>query len=61
MSLPNGHGLDYTASDGTRVNKGVSLNELTDTAGRDPFAGTPWHKHVPIRIERLSAKQKAAA
>lgn len=57
VSLPNGHGLDYTAADGTPVHKGVSLNELTDTARRDPFAGTPWHKHVPVRIERLSAAQ----
>ena len=57
-SLPNGHGLDYTAADGTGVHKGVSLNELTDTAGRDPFAGTPWHKYVPIRIDRLPVDQR---
>ncbi|MBK6358460.1 MAG: integrase arm-type DNA-binding domain-containing protein [Comamonadaceae bacterium] len=61
VSLPNGHGLDYTAADGTPVHKGVSLNELTDTTSRDPFAGTPWHKYVPVRIERLSAMQEAAA
>ena len=53
VSLPNGHGLDYTAADGTPVHKGVSLNELTNTVDRDPFAGTPWHKYVPVRIERL--------
>jgi anaerobic selenocysteine-containing dehydrogenase len=50
VSLPNGHGLDYTAADGTPVHQGVSLNELTDAADRDPFAGTPWHKYVPVRI-----------
>ncbi len=55
VSLPNGHGLDYTAADGTRVHQGVSLNELTGTAGRDPFAGTPWHKYVPVQIERVGA------
>jgi hypothetical protein len=22
---------------------------------RDPFAGTPWHKRVPARIERVAA------
>jgi anaerobic selenocysteine-containing dehydrogenase len=60
VSLPNGHGLDYTAADGTVVHKGVSLNELTDTVGRDPFAGTPWHKYVPIRIECLPAGHKLA-
>lgn len=54
VSLPNGHGLDYTTADGAPVHKGVSLNELTDTASRDPFAGTPWHKHVPVQIQRLA-------
>jgi anaerobic selenocysteine-containing dehydrogenase len=61
VALPNGHGLDYTAADGTPVHKGVSLNELTDTASRDPFAGTPWHKHVPVQIVRLGAAQEAVA
>ncbi len=58
VSLPNGHGLDYRASDGTLVDKGVSLNQLNDTASRDAFAGTPWHKYVLIRIERLGATQE---
>jgi anaerobic selenocysteine-containing dehydrogenase len=53
VSLPNGHGLDYKNNDGALVHKGVSLNELTDTTNRDAFAGTPWHKYVPMRIERL--------
>jgi anaerobic selenocysteine-containing dehydrogenase len=61
VSLPNGHGLDYRATNGTLVHKGVSLNELTDTASRDAFAGTPWHKYVPIRIERLGAAQEVTA
>ena len=61
VALPNGHGLDYTAADGTPVHKGVSLNELTDSASRDPFAGTPWHKHVAVRLEGLGATQKATA
>ncbi|MEO8281333.1 MAG: molybdopterin-dependent oxidoreductase [Ideonella sp.] len=59
VSLPNGHGLDYTAADGTGVHKGVSLNELTDTAGRDPFAGTPWHKYVPVQIARVDSARVA--
>jgi anaerobic selenocysteine-containing dehydrogenase len=61
VTLPNGHGLDYTAAGGVPVHKGVSLNELTDSASRDAFAGTPWHKYVPVRIEWLSASQKIAA
>jgi anaerobic selenocysteine-containing dehydrogenase len=53
VSLPNGHGLDYKNNDGALVHKGVSLNELTDTKSRDAFAGTPWHKYVPMRVERV--------
>jgi anaerobic selenocysteine-containing dehydrogenase len=59
VSLPNGHGLDYTPTDGQPVRKGVSLNELTDSASRDAFAGTPWHKYVPVRIERLGTASGA--
>ncbi|MCX7241263.1 MAG: molybdopterin-dependent oxidoreductase [Burkholderiales bacterium] len=53
VSMPNGHGLDYPDADGTLTRRGVSVNELTNTADRDPFAGTPWHKYVPVHLERL--------
>jgi anaerobic selenocysteine-containing dehydrogenase len=55
ISLPNGLGLDYVQSDGTTVRRGVSLNELTSTADRDHFVGTPWHKRVPARLEKVVA------
>jgi anaerobic selenocysteine-containing dehydrogenase len=61
VALPNGHGLDYVAADGSAVHKGVSLNELTDTDSRDPYAGTPFHKYVPVRIVRRDAPQEAGA
>jgi anaerobic selenocysteine-containing dehydrogenase len=48
VALPNGMGLDPRA-DGTLG--GVAPNELTALEDRDPFVGTPWHKHVPARIE----------
>jgi anaerobic selenocysteine-containing dehydrogenase len=54
VSLPNGHGLDYHQADGTLDRRGVSLNELTNTTDRDPFAGTPWHKYVPVHLERIA-------
>ncbi len=54
VSLPNGHGLDYHQADGTLNRRGVSLNELTNTTDRDPFAGTPWHKYVPVHLERIA-------
>jgi hypothetical protein len=32
----------------------VAPNELTSVGDRDAFAGTPWHKYVPARIERTA-------
>ena len=52
VSLPNGLGLGYPGGAGDEVT-GISLNELTASEDRDPFVGTPWHKHVPARIERV--------
>jgi anaerobic selenocysteine-containing dehydrogenase len=54
-SLPNGFGLDYTSEDGDTVVPGVAPNSLTSSDWRDEFAGTPWHKHVPARIEAVRA------
>ena len=53
-SLPNGFGLDFTDADGRVSVAGVAPNALTSSDWRDPFAGTPWHKHVPARIEALA-------
>ncbi|MEU9221042.1 molybdopterin dinucleotide binding domain-containing protein [Streptomyces sp. NPDC048376] len=52
-ALLNGFGLDLPTEDGGTERTGVALNTLTDRAWRDPIAGTPWHKHVPARIEPL--------
>lgn len=53
VSLPNGLGLDHPNEDGAAVVTGVAPNELTSSADRDWVAGTPWHKHVPARLERV--------
>jgi hypothetical protein len=50
VSLPNGMGLDDDATGRT----GTAPNELTAAEDRDPVAGTPWHKHVPARLEPLA-------
>lgn len=55
VSLPNGTGIDYTDSDGVQHHRGVAPNELTDSYRRDFLAGTPWHKHVPARLEKLAS------
>ena len=51
VSLPNGFGIDHVELDGRAVVPGVAPNELTSSQWRDAYAGTPWHKHVPARIE----------
>ncbi len=53
MSLPNGYGVDYVEADGSSTTPGVAPNALTSTEWRDSYAGTPWHKHVPARIEAV--------
>lgn len=53
ISIPNGLGLTYPDSDGNSVTFGISPNELTDVEDRDPFVGTPWHKHVRAKLEPL--------
>mgnify|MGYP000384935734 CR=1 FL=1 len=53
LALPNGLGTSYPTSDGSST-PGVAPNELTSVEERDPFVGTPWHKHVPARVERVA-------
>lgn len=55
VSLPNGQGLTFTPNGGGASVTGVAPNELTSTEDRDPVAGTPWHKHVPARVEPIAA------
>ena len=50
LALPNGMGTDRV-DDGNRIVDGVAPNELTGSFHRDRFAGTPWHKSVPARLE----------
>jgi len=52
ISLPNGLGVSYPDAAGDAVT-GVAPNELTTLEHRDAFVGTPWHKYVPARLERV--------
>jgi formate dehydrogenase len=56
--LPNGFGL---GPGGSSDAVGVAPNELTSTDDRDWFAGTPHHKHVRARIERVPQPAGMAA
>ena len=52
VSLPNGLGLTRTPDE---AKVGVAPNDLTSSDHRDPIAGTPFHKHVPARVEPVTA------
>lgn len=53
LALPNGLGVDYPGTTANSVRVGIAPNELTSTEDKDFFAGTPWHKHVPAKIEKV--------
>ncbi len=53
ISLPNGLGVGYAPAGGEQELTGVAPNELTTSDWKDPIAGTPWHKHVPARLEKV--------
>jgi anaerobic selenocysteine-containing dehydrogenase len=59
--LPHGYGQAYPNAQGVRVTAGPQINLLTDSAWRDPIAGTPYHKHVPVRIIQASAPEATQA
>ncbi len=61
LALPHGFGQDYPTDNGERLVNGPRINVLTDSLNRDPIAGTPYHKNVLVRLERLSAAEAAAA
>jgi formate dehydrogenase len=51
ITLPNGFGL---GPGGSSDAVGVAANELTSSDDRDWFAGTPHHKHVRARLEKVA-------
>lgn len=58
VSLPNGLGVTSPGESDGPAEAGIAPNELTASEDRDRFAGTPWHKHVPARIERYSGAEQ---
>lgn len=46
--IPQGFGLDFEGE-----TYGVNVNLLTKSTHRDRIAGTPLHRYVPCRVERL--------
>jgi formate dehydrogenase len=54
ISIPNGMGL-YAEADSDSEVVGIPPNELTSLDWKDQYAGTPWHKHVPAKLEPVPA------
>ncbi len=50
VTLPHGYGMRYRDS----APIGPELNRLTDSEHCDPLSRTPFHKHVPVQIEKCS-------
>ena len=60
VSLPHGYGIEYTDEGGVKRVDGPRINLLTDAAYRDPIAGTPYHKHVRVRLRPVEVGDEAA-
>ena len=59
LALPHGYGQSYPAPDGERLTNGPRINVLTESGNRDPIAGTPYHKHVAVRLSLVAADEAA--
>ena len=53
IAMPNGLGMLYPDEQGRQIALGVAPNELTSLDNKDKFVGTPFHKFVPARLERV--------
>ncbi|GAA4753162.1 molybdopterin-dependent oxidoreductase [Nocardioides endophyticus] len=51
VALPHGFGMVVSDGHGGRVLNGPRINLITDALDRDPIAGTPHHKDMPVRLE----------
>ncbi|WP_236791504.1 molybdopterin-dependent oxidoreductase [Amycolatopsis sp. GM8] len=61
LALPHGFGMSIPDGHGGRVVHGPRINLITDAHDRDPIAGTPHHKDVPVRLEPVTEAERAAA
>jgi anaerobic selenocysteine-containing dehydrogenase len=61
LALPHGFGMAVPDGHGGRVTNGPRINILTDANDRDPIAGTPHHKDMPVRLEPATAEETEAA
>jgi anaerobic selenocysteine-containing dehydrogenase len=54
LSAPNGYGMiAHDAPYESEQRRGPALNLLTSASCRDPIAGTPYHKTLPVRLRPI--------
>lgn len=53
VTLPHGFGMEYRDGSGELRANGPAVNVLTAAEDRDEIAGTPFHKYVPVAVEKL--------
>ena len=61
IALPHGFGMSHPDGRGGQVTNGPRINQITAAGDRDPIAGTPHHKDVPVRLEAPAPEEAAAA
>ena len=61
LALPHGFGQAFPTADGARLTNGPRVNLLTTGDNRDPIAGTPYHKNVPVRLEKVTKEEAMEA
>jgi anaerobic selenocysteine-containing dehydrogenase len=61
LALPHGFGMSVPDGQGGRVVNGPRINLITDAADRDPIAGTPHHKDVPVLLAPATAAERELA
>lgn len=49
VMVPHGFGLEYRGK-----TYGANANRLSGSSHRDRFAGTPFHRYIPCRVEKIS-------
>lgn len=50
VTLPHGYGMEHPDENGVRRANGANINELSAAEDCDAIAGTPWHKHIHVRL-----------
>ena len=54
VTLPHGYGMEHPNAEGERKLSGATINELTASEDCDPVAGTPWHKHIAVKLSAVA-------